>query len=242
MERREFHQFQEQMKTAVLTGQKHAMLLGNLKETGGVPVEKRLNIHHNNFRETLSSSLAGVFPVLEAFVGSVFLKGALGEFCQQNPPEEAALSGYGSRFADFLEGHVASEQVPYAADIIRMEWAVHELQLIDELDLDQFKNGGGNWRLNPNVRIIASSFPILSLWSVANGHLPPEAVSFDQGGQTVAVILSGGEVSLLALDADESLVVERLSGQGFTASESEAAADIGSVAQALNEKQIIIPV
>ncbi len=242
MERREFHQFQEQMKTAVLTGQKDPILLEDLKQTGGVPVEKRLNIHHNNFRETLSGSLAGIFPVLEAFVGSVFLKGALGEFCQQNPPKEAALSGYGSRFADFLGDHVASEQVPYAADIIRLEWAVHELQLIDELDLVERKSEGSQWRLNPNVRVIASDFPLLSLWSVANGHIPPEAVSFDQGGQTVAVILSGGEVSLLALDVDEATAVKLLLAKGGNSPEGMASAKLGSTIRTLQKKQIIVPV
>lgn len=242
MERREFRQFQEHMKAAILTGQKAAALLDDLEETGGVPVEQRLTIHHNNFRETLSGSLAGVFPVLEAFVGSVFLKGALGEFCQKNPPQEAALSGYGSTFANFLEDHVASEQVPYAADIIRMEWAVHELQLIDEIDVAERESSASKWRLNPNARIIASGFPILSLWSVANGHIPPEAVSFDQGGQTVAVLLSGGEVSLLALDADEATAVDLLLTENSIDEEGRAASSLGSIIHALFEKQIIVPV
>lgn len=233
MERHEFKQFQAQMTASVLSGVQETALIDALTESEGVPSGQRLHIHHNNFRETLSSSLSGIFPTLEAFVGTVFVKGALSEFCIASPPKDAALIGYGSAFAEFLDNHRASEQVPYAADLVRLEWAVHELQLVDEQETSVTSTG--EWQLNPNCIIIKSAFPLLSLWSVANGQLPPEAVHLDQGGQTVAVLLTGGEVSLIALSMSESEIVTRL---------DNAANGDGSLAPVLSslfEKKIIVP-
>lgn len=209
MERHEYQAFQEAMKTVVLSGSVRDGLAEQLKETGGVPAVDRLQVHHNNFRETLSDSLAGIFPVLEAFVGSVFVKGALSEFCLSHPPTNAALSGYGAGFANFLDTHKASEQLPYVADIVRLEWAIHELQLVQEREND-IERDADTYRLSPNARVIESLFPLMSLWSVAGGHIPPESVHLAQGGQTVVALLKAGEISLVTLDAPEAAIVSHL--------------------------------
>ncbi len=229
MERHEFKQFQSQMTASVLTGTHEAELIEALVASEGVPSGQRIQIHHNNFRETLTSSLGGIFPTLEAFVGTVFLRGALSEFCLANPPGDAALVGYGNGFAAFLGNHPASEQVPYAADLVRLEWSVHELQLVDEKPHKEVETG--KWQVNPNCRIIESAYPLLSLWSVANGQLPPEAVHLDQGGQTVVVLLANGEVSLLALVDEE---------KDYLADHADARST-SAVLSSLLEKKIIVP-
>lgn len=238
MERHEYRAFQANLKAAVLGGTPDNKLVDLLAETEGVPAEDRLQIHHNNYRETLSESLAGVFPALEAFVGTVFVKGALSEFCLANPPTGAALSGYGADFASFIEEHRASEQLPYIADIVRLEWALHELQLIREEPLDI--SGKQDLAISPNVRIIASNYPLMSLWSVASGQIPPEAVHLEQGGQTVAVVLKGGEISLVALDALEANLI---STAGDTKSNVISGEDEENAAiiQALVKKNILAP-
>ncbi|MBO6503797.1 MAG: putative DNA-binding domain-containing protein [Kordiimonadaceae bacterium] len=217
----------------MLSGSNSPNLVQELAQSEGVPSDQRLNIHHNNFRETLAGSLSGVFPALEAFVGAVFVKGALSEFCVAYPPKDASLLGYGSDFATFLDNHKASEQVPYAADLVRLEWAIHELQLVDEVVATEPSQN--EWQLNPNARVIRSEFPLLSLWSVANGQLPPEAVHIEQGGQNVIVLLNDGEVSLLALTDQESHVLDELAAQ-------RSVHEISStVLSSVSKKKIIVP-
>lgn len=232
MERHEFKHFQAEMKSAVLSGKLDHDLVDGLAPSHGVPPKNRLKIHHNNFRETLAGSLSGIFPTLEAFVGAVFMRGALSEYCVSHPPKDAALVGYGSEFADFLDAHQASDQVPYAPDLVRLEWAIHELQLVDEAALDCTPSKG--WKLNPNARIIKSEYPLLSLWSVANGQLPPEAVHLDQGGQSIAVLLLDGEVSMLALTDEEYRWVQNSAQEGS----SDTASD--SPIASLSKKKVIV--
>lgn len=234
MERHEFRAFQASMKSAILSGKADQSLVDMLKESDGVPASGRIQIHHNNFRETLSGALTGIFPVLEAFVGTVFVKGALSEFCLSRPPSAASLLGYGADFAEFLDNHQASEQLPYIGDIVRLEWAVHELQLVDEVEVPVYAS---TWLgLSPNARVVGSEYPLLSLWSVANGQLPPEAVHLDQGGQTVVVLLSRGEVSLVALTGPEAEVLQQLGPDG------SIEVNETSALQSLIEKQIFVSV
>lgn len=204
MERRDLLDFQRDMQRAILQGDTPEQLVSGLMETGGVPAQDRLDIHYNNFRETLSSSLAAIFPALDAFVGPVFVKGALREFCAAQPPGQASLAGYGSAFADFLANHPASEQVPYVVDLVRLEWAMHELQLVDEIAYNAaVEDEQGPFSVSRNCRLIESDYPLMSLWSAAAGHIPPEAVHLGQGGETVVVLLREGQVSLFALDTAE---------------------------------------
>ena len=232
MERHEFKRFQAEMKTSVLLGEYGQELVDSLASSKGVPSASRLQIHHNNFRETLAGSLSGIFPTLEAFVGAVFVRGALSEFCVSHPPKDAALVGYGSEFATFLDAHQASDQVPYAPDLVRLEWAIHELQLVDEAALDGTSSKG--WKVNPNARFVKSEYPLLSLWSVANGQLPPEAVHLDQGGQNIAVLLLDGEVSMLALTDKEYRWVESSAQEGSSDTVSD------STIASLSKKKVIV--
>lgn len=238
MERHEFQAFQAEMKTAVLKGEVEPALVARLSSANGVAAEARLQIHHNNYRETLSDSLLNIFPALEAFVGTVFVKGALSEYCLAHPPEEAALSGYGSGFASFLAEHTASKQLPYVVDIVRLEWALHELQLVEETKYADPGVNQENWSLSSNARIINSEFPLMSLWSVAAGQIPPEAVHLEQGGQTVVALLRDGAIGLIALGPMEASIVtgmeigKPLHGHGE---------DMASV-QSLINKEILVPV
>lgn len=236
MERPDLIQFQRDMKRMILTGDKAPALAAGLAETAGVPAAARLDVHVNNYRETLSSSLAGMFPVLEAFVGSVFVQGALKEFVTAHPPEQASLAGYGGAFADFLAGHEASNGLPYIVDIVRLEWVLHELQLVDERAYG--KPGGveaAALRLSDNVRLVASDYPLMSLWSVGTGQIPPAAVHLDQGGQTVAALLHQGEISLIALTQAEAEALAQLAERPKEVGEAD-------IIDGLRAKELVIAV
>lgn len=193
---------QRAMKETVLGGDVSAALLTSIVGSDAIAQENRLQIHRNNYRQSLVGALGGIFPATKAFVGDAFIEGALGEFVLEQPPETAALSDYGGAFPDFLANHKASSRFPYIVDLLRLEWALHCLQAIDEATLED-KEGEG-FQINPNARVIESEYPLMSLWSVATGQLPPEAVHIEQGGQSVVALLIGGEVRLLSLSDDET--------------------------------------
>lgn len=219
MKRHDYEEFQAAFKASILSGRFPDQLMEELAENTGLPAMQRMQVHVNNFRETLSASLAGIFPVLETFVGATFVAGALKEYCLAHPPVEASLAGYGADFADFLEGHRATEHLAYLPDIVRLEWAIHCLQLVDEMIypaiaperlLDEAVSLGAS----ANMRLVASEYPLMSLWSAAIGQIAPEAVHLGQGGQSVAILLKEGSINLIALDAAERAALTSVLGGG----------------------------
>lgn len=196
---------QQAMKHNILGADNAELLAAQLLDGGDIAAVKRIQIHQNNYKQSLVGALGGIFPATKAFVGDAFLDGALGEFVLNTPPKGAALSEYGSEFADFFRAHAAAKNLPYLADLLRLEWALHSLQQINEQSLDAVEYlDGFDIALNPNSLVVNSDYPLMSLWSVATGQLPPEAVHIEQGGQTVVAMLTNGEVRLLSLNDQEA--------------------------------------
>lgn len=224
---------QKAMKNSVLTGETASGLLDSLSSAGDITSENRLQIHRNNYRQSLVGALGGIFPATKAFVGDAFIEGALGEFVLEHPPITASLSDYGEQFPEFFSQHRASQRLPYIVDLLRLEWALHYLQTVDEASFEDGK--GKQFSINPNARIVDSDYPLMSLWSVATGQLPPEAVHIEQGGQTVVALLTDGEVRLLSLSPAEASCLKALEVGDQSVDDAEAL-------NSLRKKQIIFAI
>jgi len=171
----------------------------------GFPASARMQVYQNNYELTLVDALAGVFPIVSAFVGQVFTRAALKHFIKENPPVNACLSDYGYGFPLFLKAYEHAAHVGYLADLAQLEWTIHALQNAKEVE----QPPGEASVINKNAHFISSEFPLLNLWMVGSGQLQPEAVHVDQGGQTLCILLSGGEVKLLAVTPAENLVLQQ---------------------------------
>lgn len=196
---------QKAFRAAILTGETRDELMSVLG-SGGIEAAAGLNIHRNNYRQTLVGALYGIFPVSSAFVGEDFLRGILTQYVVQSPPAKAALMTYGAGIAAFVDTFAPADKVPYLSDIIALEWAIYDLQNSAEYELPPVEklgveNQGQTLCLSPNVRLVESRYPILNLWMAGTGQLSPEAVHINAGGQCACVMLRGGEVRLFGLSA-----------------------------------------
>jgi hypothetical protein len=163
-----------------------------------------LQIHRNNFVLSLTEILQQLFPVTEAFVGKAFVEAAIKDFVHTSPPQAPILYEYGGNFPAFISDLPQAAGVPYLGDVAKLEWAIHSLQNCEE----RVFHKSGFW-FNGNVVIVRSDYPLLHLWMVGNGQLPPEAVHIEQGAQTVAAVLVDHEVRLQSLSADETNFIEQ---------------------------------
>ncbi len=199
-------ELQRDFKAAVLSGEASDSLISAL-EPGVLNATDRLKIHGNNYRQTLTAALAGIFPVAQAFVGDEFLGGMLRRYVLEVPPQEAVLSVYGQGVPAFARSFSPAQNIPYLADIMALEWAVHELQHAREQRSHDstalraaLKNGP--LCLSPNARMVDSAFPVLNLWMAGTGQIPPEAVHVKSGGQCACAVLTNGEVRLFGLSGE----------------------------------------
>jgi len=170
---------------------------------GDIDPAARLKIYQNNYREPLAESLLEVFPVVAAFVGTVFTRTALRHYINAEPPIEPCLSSYGSGFSKFLKSYTPAEAVAYISDLAELEWTAHQLQHASENNAQSQQKPS----LNENIVLIASVYPLLNLWMVGNGQLRAEAVHLDQGGQFVCIVLHEMKVQFYALGEEEKQTV-----------------------------------
>ncbi|MFD3266597.1 HvfC/BufC family peptide modification chaperone [Phenylobacterium ferrooxidans] len=138
----------------------------------GTP-EPRLDIHRNNRMASLAAALAIGFPATLSIVGEEYFHAMAREFIQASPPREPVLLAYGDGLPDFIAAFPPAADIPYLADVARIEAAVtrayHAQDLLplgaDEL---QWLNGEGaldvRLRLHAAVFVLRSPFPAATLW------------------------------------------------------------------------------
>lgn len=167
--------------------------------------ERRIGVYRNNVKASLVAALVARFPVVQRLVGEEFFEAAAVVFVEHQPPRSPVLAEYGAGFAAFLEGFEPARDLPYLADIARLEWARQQafhsadatpigIDSLAELDADTLDST--RLILHPAAFVVASPWPIASIWTTN---------SFDEDVQRIGPH-QPGEVALVARPDQDVLV------------------------------------
>ncbi len=167
----DLRRFQTQFRAAVL-GTNNAGLVDAVQAPG--PVGDRLAVYRNTVQGSLTQALAATFPIVLRIVGEEFFTGFARRFVAAHPPQRPQLSTYGASFPDFIASADVNQQLPYLADVARLEWARNEsyfaadAPLLDtqRLAIDAENLETMTLRLHPAARCVVSRFPIFRIWEV----------------------------------------------------------------------------
>jgi hypothetical protein len=199
--------------------------------------EKRFAVYRNNVVVGLIDALASRFPALQRIVGEEFFRAMAGVFVRAHPPRSPLLMEYGDELPDFLERFAPAADVPYLADVARLEAArtraFHAADAVplapeafsalkpEELETLRL-------RLCPGVAVVRSAHPVVTIWAMNSDGAEPAPIEDWRGedalvsreGFDVAVrrLPPGGAVFLTALLASGTL------GQAALAAVAETAA------------------
>ena len=146
-----------------------------LRAWNGSDPAQRFMVYRNNVRASLASALGDAFPVLRALLGEAFFRALAVEYVQACPPRSPVLAEYGESFGDFLSGFAPLADLPYLADVARLELlrvqAYHaaDASALAAEDFQQWlarpeQLPGLRLRLHPSLRLLRSPFAVLSLW------------------------------------------------------------------------------
>ncbi|MDO8799368.1 DNA-binding domain-containing protein [Phenylobacterium sp.] len=200
----------------------------------GTP-EPRLDIHRNNRMASLAASLAIAFPATLRIVGEDYFHAMAREFIQASPPRGPVLLAYGDELPDFIAAFPPAADIPYLADVARIEAAVtRAYHAQDALPLGvedlQWLNGPGaqdvRLRLHAAVFVLRSPFPAATLWEhnlaadwvpVADWRGEDVVVCRPQMEVLVRVLPPGAGDFLQALMGGHSLgeAAARVASEGF---------------------------
>jgi hypothetical protein len=87
----------------------------------GRPASRRFGIYRNNVTVGLVNALAEVFPTTQNLVGEEFFRAMARQYLLDHPPASRLLFEYGATFPDFLSGFEPAAELPFLADVARLE-------------------------------------------------------------------------------------------------------------------------
>jgi hypothetical protein len=165
-----------------------------------------------NYRRALHAS----YPVVARLVGTPFFDAAVDAFVRARPSASGDLNVYGGDFGDFLATYPPASELPYLADVARLEWAIDEAQRAADSShapadvmaalaaIAPERLTAMRLRLAPSVRLVASAYPVLRIWEVnqpaheGNGH-----VNLDEGADALVVHRGADGVTIARIAAAE---------------------------------------
>lgn len=84
---------------------------------------KRYAVYRNNVTVSLIESLAATFPAVKRLVGDDFFRAMARFHLRATPPTSPLMFEYGRDFPDFIAAYEYARDLPYLADVARIERA-----------------------------------------------------------------------------------------------------------------------
>lgn len=87
----------------------------------GQALDVALRIHRNTSMKGWVDALAANYPTIVQLVGEEWFKGCSLEFAYANPARSPVLALYGERFPEFLSSFPPAKELPYLAEVARLD-------------------------------------------------------------------------------------------------------------------------
>lgn len=132
-------------------------------------------VYRNTAARGAVEALRAAYPTVDMLVGQdMFTQVAL-DFRRDHPPMGPVLSDYGSDFAAFLSRQPWTGELPYLADVARLDWLWLESFLAhDAATLPHSFGSGTRIALHPAARFAWLATPAMTIWQA---HRDPEGLS-----------------------------------------------------------------
>lgn len=195
---------------------------------------KRFGVYRNNVYVSLISVLEGRFPVVSRLLGEDFFKATARVFVEHHPPTSPVLMRYGGGFPKFLETFEPVADLPWLADVARLEWAWNLAYHAADKDpvaaealaaIDPASAGSLVFELHPAVQLVRSAFPVVSIWSEHSKDGEPEHIDAGAGGEDGLIVRPGIAVEVRHLPPGGAAFISALAGGKTLGEAAEVALD-----------------
>ena len=188
----------------------------------GFAPERRFAIYRNNVCVGLVDALAERFPICLQLVGDEFFRAMAQCYVRERLPRTPMLFEYGDEFATFVSDFAPARELAYLADVARLEYAVGQayhaadaapLSLDFLRALSHERLDSATAVLHPSTHVVASAYPIVSIWRrhMSDDKMTP--VELDQGEEAL-VVRPELAIKVAALPAGGSAFIDALTSGG----------------------------
>ena len=145
----------------------------------GQSAARRFSVYRNNVVAGLVNAIEARFPAVKKIVGRDFFVAMARAFVVAQPPRSPLLATYGDEVADFIDSFEPARELPYLADVARIEAArTHAYHAADATPVgaSQLKALGADVLvelrvdLHPSLAIVRSGYPVVTIWAMNSGE------------------------------------------------------------------------
>lgn len=142
---------------------------------------ERFAVYRNNVVSGLSRALAAGFPATEAIVGEDYFAAMAAIYVRVSPPASPVMLDYGATLPDFIDRFEPAAELPYLADVARLELAyTRAFHAADAValpagrmsDITAGRIGLLRIALHPSLQILRSAHPVADIWAMNTGRAP----------------------------------------------------------------------
>ena len=175
-------------------------------------------IYRNTVMRACLDALEANYPAVVCLVGREWFRAAAAIHVAESPPRDARLLTYGDDFAGFLAAFPPASELPYLADVARLDrlWTeslvaadadVLTASMVASLGPDAL--GALKLHRHPALRTFASSQPAVSIWQASRAGM---AVSAELAWRAEFAIVArvGHEVGVTPVDAAALRLLEAI--------------------------------
>lgn len=161
----------------------------------GKTAVKRYDVYRNNVTVSLIDALAAIYPAVQRITGVEFFRAMARFHIRATPPTSPLLFEYGRDFPAFIEGYEYAQEMPWLADIARIERAwldAYHAADAPPLTADMLaavppdKLGNLVFTMHPATRILRSAYPAVAIFAMHR-----------EAGSTAPLQSSAGEDALV---------------------------------------------
>ena len=170
---------------------------GGVMGPRGKGAVKRYNVYRNNVTVSLIDALAAIYPAVQRITGAEFFRAMARFHVRATPPTSPLLFEYGRDFPAFIESYEYAQDMPWLADVARIERAwLDAYHAADAPPLPP-----PPWRRSPLIVSVTSSSGLIRQREFVRSAFPAVAI--------FAMNRADGAVTSLKSSAAEDALVTR---------------------------------
>jgi len=176
--------------------------------SGGVDAAGRISIYRNNSLAMFEGALERTYPVLRRRVGYDYFHQLARGYRARHPSRSGDLHWIGEHFPGYVADTETGTGYEWLAELAALEW-VCETALVARQEpavgpdslagLPPDQLGATGLRLQPSLRCIATSFPVLDVWRANQPGADGAPIDLARRAQCVAVSCSEAGLELREL-------------------------------------------
>jgi hypothetical protein len=222
-----------------------------------IPAPSRLGVYRHHVHHSLAAALAATYSTVQTLVGADFFRGLAQAFVRQSLPTQPVLSEYGAGLPDFVASYAPARDLPYLADVARLDWAlncafhaphVEGLTASDLSAIEMDRLPSMSLSLAPGAAVIVSRHPLDRIWLASQPGGDAAPVDLDSGGARLLVMRRLDDAAFVELMSAEAVFVAALiEGRPIEAAseaafQADSAFDLSTVFARLLGLQVIAAV